>query len=76
MIILGAIILADNLDIFRDFDVWRIWPAALVVIGGVIILSGRKNKPVEINDIPEKDKNDTAATDTPPAADDTSVTES
>jgi len=60
MIILGGIILADNLDFFNYFDVWRFWPIALVAVGCILLVSGQRNKPME--------KPEEPATDTPPAA--------
>jgi len=60
MIIFGCIILADNLDVFNYFEVWRLWPVALVAVGGVLLVSGQKNTTVE--------KQQEPAADTPPAA--------
>jgi len=60
MIIFGGIILADNLDFFNYFDVWRFWPVALVAVGCILLVSGQRNKPME--------KQEGPATDIPPAA--------
>jgi len=60
MIIFGGIILADNLDFFNYFDVWRFWPVTFVAVGGILLVSGQRNKPMEKQEAP--------ATDIPPAA--------
>jgi phage shock protein C len=59
MIIFGGIILADNLDFFNYFDVWRFWPVALVAVGCILLISGQRNRPMENQEEP--------ATDIPPA---------
>lgn len=59
MIIFGGIILADNFDFFNYFDVWRFWPIALVAVGGLLLVSGQRNRSAE--------KQEESATDVPPA---------
>lgn len=41
IIILGTILLLDNLDLFRFFNIWRFWPLAVIALG--IALWAKKN---------------------------------
>jgi len=73
MIVLGGIILIDNLDIFWGFNIWRLWPVALVAIGGVLIVSGQKNKPWEKHDFQHTAESDAQAADTHSSTENTTV---
>lgn len=42
LIVIGAAVLVDNANILPDFDMWRLWPAVLVLIGASLIVSGKK----------------------------------
>ena len=39
LIVIGAVALASQ---FGWFDAWRLWPLALIAIGGVLILNQRR----------------------------------
>jgi phage shock protein C len=56
LIILGAIILIDNYDLFPDIDFETYWPLVLVVIGGGLIISGQKSEMWHKKDWSEADK--------------------
>jgi len=75
MIVLGGIILIDNLDIFWGFNVWRLWPVGLLAIGAVLIVSGQKNKPWEKHDFQNAAGNDAPAADTHPSTENTTTVE-
>ncbi|MBK0377687.1 PspC domain-containing protein [Mucilaginibacter segetis] len=47
LIVLGASFLLDELDIIPDWDYGKLWPLALVALGGVLIFSGQKKQPWE-----------------------------
>jgi phage shock protein C len=69
LIILGAAILTDEFDLIPDFDIGRLWPAILVVVGAILIVNGRDKHPSEMFG-----KQETEKTEGSPA-DDQSTTE-
>ena len=71
LIVVGASILLDEYDIIPDWDLSRLWPLVLVVVGFGLIFSGTQKHPWEKdgwhksdNTEPEAKKDDTA-TETP-----------
>jgi phage shock protein C len=44
LIVVGAAILVDEYDLIPDFDFDRLWPAVLVIVGGALMLTGRKQQ--------------------------------
>jgi len=75
LIIIGAAILIDNLDLIPDFDFDRLWPLVLVIIGGAFIVSGQKKQPWDKQGWQTADKKEETTEDTPPASDNTSIVE-
>jgi len=47
LIFMGAIILADEYNFIPDFDWDKLWPVALVIVGGALIVSGQRMQPWE-----------------------------
>ena len=64
LIILGAIVLIDNYDLFPNIDFETYWPVVLVVIGAGLIVSGQKTEMWYKKDWSEADKA-TPATEEP-----------
>ena len=56
LIILGAIVLIDNYDLFPNIDFETYWPVVLVVIGAGLIVSGQKTEMWHKKDWSEADK--------------------
>jgi len=76
LIIIGAAILIDNYDLFPDIDFERLWPVALVLVGGALILSGQRRNEWHNQDWQDADKKDNSSSDNPSATDNTSTVES
>jgi phage shock protein C len=47
LIFLGGILLLDEYDIIPDWDFEHLWPVPLVVIGIVLLFTGKKDKPLD-----------------------------
>ncbi len=47
LIIIGGSILLDNFEILPNWDFERLWPIALILGGGALMLSGERKKPWE-----------------------------
>ena len=45
LVVVGAIILANEFNFFPDFDLDKLWPIVLVVVGGALIASGQGKYP-------------------------------
>ena len=68
LIIIGALVLMDNYDLFPDIDFGQLWPLVLVFIGGALIVSGQVNQTRQKYDWHKTDAGEPANV-TPPAAD-------
>ncbi|HEY8928190.1 MAG TPA: PspC domain-containing protein [Mucilaginibacter sp.] len=44
LIVVGGIILVDNLDLIPDIDFGQLWPIILVFVGAAMIVSGQQKK--------------------------------
>lgn len=47
LVIMGSFFLLDQLDMIPFFDFEKLWPVILIVVGLAILLTGKKNKPLE-----------------------------
>ncbi len=63
LIIVGAAVLIDQLDIIPDFDFTQLWPAVLIIVGGMLIITGQKKKPFEMPASPQTEHNEETPTE-------------
>jgi hypothetical protein len=69
LIIIGAIILIDNYDLFPNIDFGDLWPVVLVIVGAALIVSGQTKQAWQKNDWHHGARTDSAPAANPPVAD-------
>lgn len=70
LIVVGAAILVDEYNLIPDFDLDRLWPAILVLVGAALIVSGQKKKIWHSQDWQATDiKGESVKEETPAATD-------
>jgi phage shock protein C len=72
LIIVGAAFLIDNFDLIPDFDLDKLWPVVLVLVGGALIASGQRKQPWE-NQNWQKVNNNEASANEDTASNDTTI---
>ncbi|HVW96500.1 MAG TPA: PspC domain-containing protein [Mucilaginibacter sp.] len=74
LIFVGAAILVDEYDLIPDFDFDTYWPLILVIIGGALILSGRKREAWQKEDWRNGENAEDAKIDEPESSTDNNPT--
>ncbi|WP_428327351.1 PspC domain-containing protein [Mucilaginibacter sp.] len=63
LIVIGAITLIENFDLIPDIDFERLWPIALVIVGGALIASGERKRMFHNQNWEDTDKKAAPATE-------------
>jgi phage shock protein PspC (stress-responsive transcriptional regulator) len=75
LIMVGALIIIHNYDLFPDIDFENLWPVAIIIVGATLIISGQAKQIGQKSGYQNGNKQDSAPKDNPPAAEDATIVE-